>query len=283
MLEVLVQQVAPCFSRRAGNGVVTDVAVDLLRPVRGHAAEVAPEAGVLVPVLQPRLVEGEIGRRLADSGDEDRASDRRQHAVAVVEAVEESPHVGARVAGALPHRGGELVQRPGVAEADVVAGGRHPPPRLDTGLVPRIAGRGDPGGPAGDADLRECVERRPERADAPGLVGSQLRLVVRERRNGDVVLRAGGRRRCQPGGEAAPVRRRVEDGAERPALSRAQRPHVRPAHELGPESLRGGRCQRRNGLRGRAECGRRPGDRSGGDEPTGKHEQPPDQRNPLGP
>ena len=60
VLQVLVQRVAPGVLRRAGNRIGADVAVQLLRPVARVAAQIVPEGRILVPVLQPCLVEGEV-------------------------------------------------------------------------------------------------------------------------------------------------------------------------------------------------------------------------------
>ena len=280
VLEVLVQQVTPHLPRHAGHGVVAHVSVDLLRPVGGEAGEVGPEAAVLVPVLKPRLVEGEVGRRLADPGDEHRSAHGGQRPVPVVEPVEECAHVGARVAGSLAHGRRELVQRPRVAGCHVVAGRGHAPPRLDAGLVPGAAVRRDPRRPAGDADLGEGVERRPECTDAPGLIGSQLGLVRRQRRHGDVVLRAGRLRRRQLRRQAEPVRRRVEDRAQRAALGRPQRLHTRPPDELAPQPLGSDGRQRGHRPHGRVERSGRAGGHRAGHDTTAEHEQPSHHRNP---
>ena len=221
VLQVFVQRVAPRFSHHAGNGVGTDVAVELLRPVAGVAAQVVPERRVLVPVLEPRLVDGEISGRLADSGDEHRAARGGQHAVSIVEAVQEGAHVHARAANALTHRRRQLVQRPAVAGSNVVARSRHAPPRLDPGRVPGVARGRDPGAPARHVDLCQSVEGGPQRADSPRLIGTRLRLVGRQRRHGDVVLHTGRCVRCELRGEAKPVGRRVEDGTQQLAVGRS--------------------------------------------------------------
>src|SRR5947207_2701512 len=68
VLEEVVQRVAALREMRARDAVVAEIAVQLLRPVADERAHVGPERRVLEPVLQPRLVQGEIARRLAHPG-----------------------------------------------------------------------------------------------------------------------------------------------------------------------------------------------------------------------
>ena len=167
-----------------------------------------------------------------------------------------------------------------VAGRDVVARGGHAPSRLDARLVPGAAGRGDPGGPAGDVDLRERVEGRPERADPARLVRTQLRLVGRERRDGDVVLRARRRRRRQLRRQAQPVRRRVEDGAERPAVRGSR---VRERAAVGRARSRGAASPRASAIEPAAATTQPPDRRSPSTATTtgAQHEQSPHHANPL--
>ena len=188
---------------------------------------------------------------------------------------------------ALPHRGRELVQGPGVAGRDVVPGGRHAPPRLDAGLVPGPARARDPRGPAGDVDLRQRVEGWAERPNSPCLIGSKLRLVGCERRHGDVVLRAGRSACREPRGESKPVSRRVEDCPQRLAIGRltawergrcTSSLHTAPwprasATEPAPD----GRFIPRLDIR-RAQ---RPDDERSGDEAAAEQDEPPQHVQPL--
>ena len=75
--------------------------------------------------------------------------------------------------------------------------------------------RRDPARPGREVDLGQCVEVRPECADARGLVAPELRLVGNERRNRDGVVGARGlaRRRASWRGGASPRRRRAPRGA----------------------------------------------------------------------
>src|ERR671918_459064 len=81
------------------------------------------------------------------------------------------------------------------SESHVISGLGHTLARRHAGLVPRAARALHPAGPGGEVDLRHRVEVPPQRPDPPGLVAAEGRLVSHERRDGDVVLRAGRRGR----------------------------------------------------------------------------------------
>src|SRR5205085_7825897 len=116
----------------------------------------------------------------------------RKRPVPVKEAMHEVTRVLARGTTALPHARAELIHRPGVTLRNVKAGGGHILPRLDPRLVPGAATARNPRTPGRHVDLSKGMEVRPKRTDPRRLVGSLLRLVVRERRDGDVVLRTRG-------------------------------------------------------------------------------------------
>ena len=163
--QVVDERVATGGRHRAGGGVAADVAVHLLRPVADVLVRVRPERRILEPLLGTGLVGPDAGHALADPHDPDDALRRRPLAARVVEAAEELAQVRAAVPVAAAHRGGDLVDRPAVARADVEAGGRHLAPRVDARLVPGRPRVRDPLLPRRQVDLGERVEGRAERAD----------------------------------------------------------------------------------------------------------------------
>ena len=197
MLEEVVQVVAPRRKRRARDSVVTEVAVELLRPVAHVGAHVGPEGAVLQPALQVCLVRRQVERALSHPDDEHGSFRLGQRPVSVEQSADEVARVDARGPVTAPHRGGELVHRPGVTERHVVAGHSHPPPSLDTRLVPRRAVVRYPGAPGRHADLGHRMEVRAEGPNPPRLVRAQLRVIGGKRRNRKVVLRTRRRIRCQ--------------------------------------------------------------------------------------
>src|SRR5207253_2364369 len=68
--QVVVQVVAAHGDGSGGDSEVADVSVHLLRPVTDVGAHGGPEVGVGQPVLQVRLVLGDVTRLLTDPHDE---------------------------------------------------------------------------------------------------------------------------------------------------------------------------------------------------------------------
>src|SRR5439155_15488191 len=218
---------------RCGDSEVADVSVHLLRPVTDVGAHGGPEVGVGQPVLQVRLVLGDVTRLLTDPDDEG-CSASGMRSVTLVEAAQKLSEVGAGVAGVLPDGRRDLVDDPGVALRHVVASCGHPLTCRRTGLVPARAGARDPPGPGGVVDLRHRVEARSERADAPRSVSPRLRLVRDDRRYRDVVLGAGRPTGRELRSEPEPVSRGVEDSPERAAARLSSTLAMRLRDELPP-------------------------------------------------
>ena len=151
----------------------------------------------------------------------------------------------ARVAVAPANCRGELVQRPAVAERDVVArprpSARGPSRRPRATRCPCSATQPRPGR---EVDLGHGVEVGAECADARRLVAPEGRLVGDERRDRDVVLGARGGRRRELRRQPEPVGRGIEDRAERPALGLPER--------LGGHGSRRGGSRARRSSRARA-------------------------------
>ena len=245
--EVLHRRVTPLLRRRAVDRVGTDVAVVLVGEVGDVGRDRRPERRVLEPVLEVHLVRREVGRQLRDS----RAEGDALHAVAG-QGVQEREGVGAGAPGAGPHGRRELVERPGVAGRRVESRSCHPLARERPCVGEGARAGCDPARPARVADLVDRVEARPERPDLRGLPASRLRLVRGERRDGDVVLGAGGGELRERRREAKPVRLGVEDDARRPAARVEEDAwlRLRAGDFLQPERVRRLRGQRRHRLHG---------------------------------
>ena len=222
MLEVVVQILAADGRRGTRNGVGSEVAVDLLRPVADVGGHVRPEGRVGEPALQRVLVDGEVARPLSEADHED-GSARRPGPVAFVEPAEEFADVRAGVPVAAAHCRRELVQHPAVAARHVVARLGHALPRGHAGRVPGRPGARDPAAPRREVDLGHRMEVRAERSDARRLVTAERRLVRDERWHRHVVVGARRGRRGELRREAEPVGGRVEDAAQRPARRRLRR------------------------------------------------------------
>ena len=282
MVEVVGERVASLADRTARRRVAADVAVHLLRPVADVRVHVDPERAVLQPLLQPRLVRRHRCDALADTDHEDHAGGRGLLAAGVEEPAHELAHVGSPHAVTAADRRRELVERPRVPRAHVVARRGHAAPRLDPGLIPGPVPGVDPLLPGGQVDLGEGMEARPERADPPGLVGPGPRLVRDERRDRDRVLCAGRRLRRELRREPQPVRGRVEHGVQRSAAGGGgERPQVVPMHETRPLRGRVARRERRHGLRGPGGTRiRRRRDRRGEHEKR-EHDPEPEAKHPV--
>ena len=112
-----------------------------------------------------------------------------------------------------------------VARTHVESGRLHPRSRLDPRPVPGLAGACHPSLPGSHVHVCKRVKTRPECANPRRNPTPHLRLVRRERRNGDVVLGAGrcvSRKRLRHGQRPG---RRVEDRPQRPTTRSALGAH----------------------------------------------------------
>ena len=219
MLHVLGEVLRAVVPRAPRDAPEACVRVRLLREDLDLARDVLPEVGVLQPALQLGLVAGDVRDVLVGVGDPDLddALHGRQRAASVVQAAKQLAHRRARVRRLVePCRAVELVQQPGLAEVEAVAGGGHAAAELHPRAKPCPArNRMDPVIPArerAECHLRDGVDVRSQRTDEVVLRTPEERVVGGLRRDRDVVVGAGRRVVGERAREQRPVDGGPEDG-----------------------------------------------------------------------
>src|SRR5207244_399886 len=121
MLEEEAEVRRALVARRVGGTPVAHVGIRLLSPDRDVASHGLPEGRVLQPLLQLWLVVADVPRLLADADHPDDAARAWRLRRTGLQGVEELLHVRARTGQIAPHTRVHLVERPRLAEREVVA------------------------------------------------------------------------------------------------------------------------------------------------------------------